>query len=85
MKRSLIPIIGWCLNYSFRTATESDLNTMCSSVNRLAKSQEEIAHVVDENIAVMNITREEMSEERQALNEIIGSLADLDVELGNIW
>ena len=84
MKRSLIPIIGKGLSYLFGIATESDLNTICSSVSRLAKSQEEIAHVVDENISVINITRVEMSENRQALNKIIWSLANLDVKLGNI-
>ena len=47
-------------------------------------SYDEIAHVVDENILVINITRVEMSENRQALNEIINSLANLDVNLGNI-
>ena len=60
MKRSLIPIIGNGLSYLFGTTTEFDLNTMCSSLSRLAKSQEEIAHVVDENISVINITTVEM-------------------------
>ena len=56
IQRSLIPIIGKGLSYLFRTATESDLNTICSSVSILAKSQGEIAHAVDENILVINIT-----------------------------
>ena len=43
------------------------------------KGQEEIIYVVYENISVINITRVEMSENRQALNKIIGSLANLDV------
>ena len=81
MKRSLIPIIGKGLNYLFGTATESDLKTTHSSVSRLAKSQEEIAHVVDENISIINTTR---VEERHIVNKIIGSLANLDVKLGNI-
>ena len=73
------------LSYLFRTATESDLNAIYLRVSRLTKSQEEIAHVVDENILVINITRvESVSENRQALNKIIGSLANLDVKLGNI-
>ena len=46
MKRSLLPIIGKGLSYLFRMAAESDLNTMHSSVDRLTKSQEKIAHVV---------------------------------------
>ena len=60
MKRSPIPIIGKSLSYLFGTGTESDLNTICSSFSRLAKSQEEVAHVVDENIFVINITIVEM-------------------------
>ena len=67
LKRSLIPIIGKGLSYLFGTATESDLNPIGSSVSRLAKNQEETDHVVDENIMVFNITRVEMSENRQAL------------------
>ena len=80
MKSSLIPIIGKSLSYLFGT----DFNTLHSSVSRLAKSQKEIAHVVDENISVINITRVEMSENRQALNKIIRSLANFDVKLCNI-
>ena len=84
MKRTLIPIIGKGLSYLFGTAAESDLNTTCSSVSRLAKSQEEMAHVVYKNISVINITRVEMSENKQVLNKIIGSLANLNVRFGII-
>ena len=82
MKKLLIPIIGKGLSYLFGTATESDLNTIHSSVHRKAKSQEELAHVLDENISVINITRIEMSENRH-LNKIIGGLVNLDVKLGS--
>ena len=84
MKRSLIPVVGKGHSYLFGTATESDLNTICSGVSRLAKSQEEIAHVLDDNFSVINITRVEMPEYRQALNKIIENLANLDVQLGNV-
>ena len=83
-KRSLIPIVGKGLSCLFGTVTESDLHTICSNVSRLAKSQEEIAHVVDENISVINITRVEMSENRHTLNKIIWSLVKVDVRFGNI-
>ena len=66
IKGSLIHIIGKGLSYLFGTVTEADLNTICSHVSRWAKSQEEIAHVVDENIYVINITRVEMSKYWQA-------------------
>ena len=53
----MIPKIGKGIIYLFQAATESDLNTICSSVSRLANSEEEIGHVVDENMSVINITR----------------------------
>ena len=84
MKRFLIPIIVKGLRYICGTATESYLKNIHSSISRLAMSQEEIAYVVDEIISVINITRVEMSEKRQALNKIIGRLGNFDVKLGNI-
>ena len=74
VQRSLIPIIGKGLNFLFGTATESDLKTIHNNVDRLAKNQEEMAHIIDENISVINVTRVEMSENRQAINKINGSL-----------
>ena len=62
VQRSLIPIIGKGLNFSFGTATESDLKTFHTNVDRLAKNQEEMAHIIDENISVIDVTRDEMSE-----------------------
>ena len=61
MKRSLISIISKGLSYLFGNGTEADLNTIHSSVSRLAKRQEKIAHVVDKNILVINVTRVDMS------------------------
>ena len=84
MKRLLIPIMDKGLSYLFGTATESDLNTIHTLVSRVARSEEMIAHVVDENILVINITKVEMLEKRQASNKIIGSLANVDVKLGSI-
>ena len=84
IQRSLIPIIGKGLSFLFGTATESDLKVIHNNINKLAKNQEEMAHVIDENISVINITRVEMSQNRQTLNKIIGILAVLDAKLGNI-
>ena len=84
VQRSLIPIIGKGLNFLFGTATESDLKTICNNENRLAKNQEERAHIINENISVINVIRVEMSENRQAINKIIGSLSLLNSEIGNI-
>ena len=47
VKRSLVPLIVMGLSYLFGTATESDLNSICSSVSRLSKFQGQIFHVID--------------------------------------
>ena len=57
---------------------------ICNNIDKLAKNQEEMAHVIDENISIINITKVEMSQNRQTLNKIIGSLTVLDTKLGNI-
>ena len=67
MTRLQIPKVGRGLSYLFGTSTEADLTILHSSVSRLANSQEEITHVVDKNILVINITRVEMSENRKLL------------------
>ena len=72
MKRSLISKVGKGLSYLFGTATESDLKTICSNIIRLAKSQEDIGHVIDEKVLEINIIRVERSENRQALNKNTG-------------
>ena len=43
-----------------------------------------MAHAIDENISVINITRVEMSQNRQTLNKIIGSLTVLDTKISII-
>ena len=55
-----------------------------NNIDKLAKNQEGMARVIDENISVINITRVEMSQNRQSLNKIIGSLTVLDTKLDNI-
>ena len=84
IQRSLIPIIGKGLSFLFGTATEADLKVIHNNIYKLAKNEEEMAHVIDENISVINITRVEMSQNRQTLNKIIGSLTVLDTKHGNI-
>ena len=84
IQRSLIPIIGKGLSFPFSTGTETDLKVIYNNIDKLANNQEEMAHVIDENISVINITRVEMSQNRQTLNKIIGSFTVLDTKLGNI-
>ena len=84
MQRSLIPITGKGLSFLCGTPTDADLKVIHNNIDKSVNNQEEMAHVIDETISVINITRVEMSQNRQTLHKIIGSLAVLDTKLGNI-
>ena len=45
---------------------------------------ENCSYKLIKNISVINVTRVKMSENRQAINKIIGSLSLLDSKIGNI-
>ena len=69
IQRSLIPIIGKGLSFLFGTATEAHLKVIHNNINKFVNNQEEMAHVIDENISVINVTRVEMSQNRQTLKK----------------
>ena len=54
------------------------------NIKRLAQNQEEIAHVVNESISVINITKIELAENRQSLGQNTASQVQLDSKLDNV-
>lgn len=83
-RRSLLPIIGKAFSFLFRTVSESDLQGIRKNINNLANNQQKITHVAKENITLINSTRIAVEENRQQINEIVGALVTLSVQLKNI-
>ena len=70
-KRSLLPFVGNILNNLFGTATAGDLDKVKKQLNELAKGEEEINHIIADSISIINITRMEVTQNRNVLNQII--------------
>ena len=67
-KRSVLPIVGKAMNFLFGTITESDLSSIKNNIRTLSENQKQISHVLTENLSILNVTRLEVSQNRQAIN-----------------
>jgi len=83
-KRAAIPIIGKMMNFLFGTLTEEDVSSIKNNIRVLAENQNKISHVLSENLSILNVTRIEVSQNRQAINSLIGDLNEIDDKLENI-
>ena len=72
------------MHFLFGTVTDGDLRVIRSNVNKLAKNQEEISHVVQVSLSIINTSRVQISENRQAINNLIIDIAQIDKRLNSV-
>lgn len=70
-KRALLPIIGDAASWLFGLVTESELKTIRRNIENLANNQRQIMHVSQESIFILNMSRIEIAENRQAIIDLI--------------
>ncbi|MCG7882404.1 MAG: methyl-accepting chemotaxis protein [Candidatus Thiodiazotropha endolucinida] len=80
-KRALFGFMSGVLGFLFGTLSSSDLDGIRASINILARNQQLISHTLKESLSVLNITRSEISQNRQSINDIIDAIAKIDEEL----
>ena len=83
-KRSILPFVGKLSTFLFGTVNEEQLRGLKVAINQLRRQQSNLVHVVQEQITVMNRSRELISENRLAINQINIKLRDLDMKMDNI-
>ena len=83
-KRSLIPIMGKVLSLLFGTVSDSDLHGIWDNIVILHRNQEDIVHVVEQSLTVINTSKIEISENRHAINNLITAVHTIDSKLVNI-
>ena len=76
-KRSLIPFIGDVLNFAFGTTTDKDLNKINQAVNTLNMNQEKIQHVVGESLSLINVSHNQIIQNRNRINKLNTGLKEL--------
>ena len=76
-KRSMLPFVGKALHFLFGTVTDSDMDAVRRSVKILTENQRDMAHVVEESLSIINVSRVQISENRQTINAILEGLIDM--------
>ena len=61
--------------------TDSDLRAVRQNIEQLTENQLKLKHVVGESLTLINLNRVKIVENRQTINEIIGSLTEMDNRL----
>ena len=69
------------LGYLFGTLSSSDLNGIRGNIDILAKNQQLISHTLERSLSFLNVTRSEIAQNRQSINDIIDAIAKIDMEL----
>ena len=66
-KRALLPL-GDAFKFLFGVSSENDMLALQAQVNRLRQSQESVLHATEESFTIMNLTRPEIAQNRDAIN-----------------
>ena len=83
-RRSLLPFVGKAMHFLFGTLSDSDLSKMRTNIQTLSENQQEISHVVQESLTIINTSRVRIAENRQTINELVSGLAQVDAELRTV-
>ena len=83
-KRSLLPWGGDLLNSLFGTATESDLDGIRNQLTSLSANQNDLVHVVENSLTMVNKTNTVTAQNRQAINTMSQNFADLSTKLSGL-
>jgi hypothetical protein len=82
-KRSLLPL-GNLLSFVFGVSSESELNKIKQEIVKLAKTQDQVIHAVEDGFSVINVSRSLIQENRQTINQLINVSKHLQNELAVI-
>ena len=83
-ERSVLPLGGRILSFLFGTLSESDLDDVRRAVNDLSRQQQSIIHVLEDQVTILNISRVQISENRQAIIDLLECLEVFEGRLGNL-
>ena len=83
-KRGVFNWVGDVMSTLFGVLSSTDVEKIQRNINTLARNQLDLAHAFQESISVLNVTRLEVKENRQKINEIIDSIGSIEDTIINI-
>ena len=81
VKRAVLPIVGKALSWLFGTLTKNDLRKVYKQIDLLGDNQEQIIHVLNDTISVLNVTTVQVKENRHAIRTMTNELRNLNTRL----
>ena len=85
-KRKVFGWLGDLMSDVFDLATNAEISSIQRNVYKLAANQDTLMHVVEESLSILNVSRMEIKENRQRINDLlmlIGSVEDKVINMSN--
>ena len=70
-KQSLLPFVGQAFSFLFGTVSEADTENISHGQADLYSNQQDIVHVLEEQMSILNVSRVQIAENRQAIYLVI--------------
>ena len=83
-KRSLLPFVGQAFSCLFGRVYDGDLESIRRNLRSLRDNQLGVAHAVQEGLSLLNVSRVQISENRQTLNVLVMDIETLDHRVANV-
>ena len=85
-KHKVFGFLGDLMSDVFDIATNAEISSIQRNVYKLAANQDTLMHVVEESLSILNVSRMEIRENRQRINDLlmrIGSVEDKVINMSN--
>ena len=76
-RRSLLPFLGDALSWLVGTPSASDMNQIKTAMRTLNMNQKNIQHVVEESLSLINISHNQVVQNRERINKINEGLKEI--------
>lgn len=83
LKRAVLPFLGKALSFLTGTLTKKDLKKVYGHINTLSENQEQIMHVLNDTLSIVNVTNVEVRRNRHAIQSMAEMIGKVDSRLVN--
>lgn len=84
VKRAVLPFVGRALSFLFGTMTKADLRKIYRNIDVLSANQNQIIHVLNDTLSILNVTNIQVKENRHALRTMGQVIRNLEGRLNNV-
>ena len=80
----MLPIVGKALNVLFGTVSETELRAIKQKLIAVEEGERVLVQEAKSSLSILNVTRVDLTKNRQAINRLIKGVLDMEEELGNV-